>query len=501
MDFARCEAIARAVLYEGYNLYPYRPSALKNRLRWTFGSVFPQEWTRRNEHDRSHMQTECLVRGGNPALTVRVRFLHIVAREIGEALSRRPRESGGPGADDETVAVDSRFRGNDASGWPSNRFVMPAKASIHVSDASGAEEWGPAFAGTTTGGGDGLQNIKSNSMPGAGAAFRKVAALDVDGTQWLEWEEAVEREVAVSEAALQNLAAIPAPVQFHFPPERSVEPIRNVGGVVAGLVMRTAHALAGTVALSAVRLAPDLFRLTVRIENRAPLDRFEREDRPLAQRAAFASTHTLLGVENGVFVSLLDPPAELAEAAAQCRNEGTWPVLVGGERESALALSSPIILYDNPQIAPESPGDLFDGCEIDEILTLRILTLTDAEKREMAAADPRSRALLERTEALTAEELARLHGTFRNAPPVPAPFRIGDRVRLKPKSGGDVMDVVLKDQIAVVEAVERDFDDRVHVAVTILDDPGRDLGIDRMPGHRFFFEQDEVEPVAAEEAA
>src|SRR6185503_4390183 len=107
---------------------------------------------------------------------------------------------------------------------------------------------------------------------------------------------------------------------------------------------------------------------------------------------------------------------ELVAAAAQCDNQGTWPVLVGGEGDRDMLLSSPIILYDYPRIAPESPGDLFDGCEIDEILTLRILTLTEAEKREIAAADPRSRALLERTEALTAEELALLHGTFRENP-------------------------------------------------------------------------------------
>jgi hypothetical protein len=182
-------------------------------------------------------------------------------------------------------------------------------------------------------------------------------------------------------------------------------------------------------------------------------------------------------------------------------------------------LSAPIILYDYPKIAPESPGDLFDGTEIDEILTLRILTLTEAEKREIAAADPRSRAMLLRSEALTAEELARLHGTFRDPadrkssvdgprPSQPhlagetsavkaSALRVGDHVRLKPKPSSDIMDVVLRDQLAVVEAIERDFDDRLHIAVTILDDPGRDLGIDRMPGHRFFFAPDEVEPVGS----
>jgi hypothetical protein len=76
-------------------------------------------------------------------------------------------------------------------------------------------------------------------------------------------------------------------------------------------------------------------------------------------------------------------------------------------------LSSPIILEDFPQIAPESPGDLFDGGEIDQLLTLSILSMTDEEKAEMRASDPRAREILERTEALSQEELMALHGTVR----------------------------------------------------------------------------------------
>jgi len=76
-------------------------------------------------------------------------------------------------------------------------------------------------------------------------------------------------------------------------------------------------------------------------------------------------------------------------------------------------LSSPIILYDYPQIAPESAGELFDSTEIDEILTLRILTLTDEEKREMRNLDDRGRRILERTETMPLEQLMKLHGAVR----------------------------------------------------------------------------------------
>jgi hydrogenase maturation protease len=156
-------------------------------------------------------------------------------------------------------------------------------------------------------------------------------------------------------------------------------------------------------------------------------------------------------------------------------------------------LSAPIILYDYPRIAPESPGDLFDATEIDEILTLRILTLTEAEKDEMRRSGERERRLLERAESLTPDQLLNLHGTMRD---VRCGLKRGDRVRLKPKPGGDVFDIVLANRVAIVESVEEDFDNRTHVAVVIEDDPGKDLGAMRQPGHRFFFSADEVELIA-----
>ena len=113
----------------------------------------------------------------------------------------------------------------------------------------------------------------------------------------------------------------------------------------------------------------------------------------------FRGTHTILRTRRGRFISAREPEA------ADCENVRTWPVLVGDDA----VLSSPIILDDNPRIAPESPGDLFDSGEIDGLLTLNILALTDDEKAEMRE-DPRTRAILERTESLTQEQLLRLHG-------------------------------------------------------------------------------------------
>jgi len=133
-------------------------------------------------------------------------------------------------------------------------------------------------------------------------------------------------------------------------------------------------------------------RLSVTVRNTTP---WVGEDREEALRHACCSTHTLL--VGGRFVS--------ATEAADCVSVGCWPVLVG---EDAM-LSSPIILEDHPRIAPESPGDLFDGGEIDGLLALNIMALTDEEKADMRV-DPRTREILERTEALTEEQLWKLSG-------------------------------------------------------------------------------------------
>jgi len=175
-------------------------------------------------------------------------------------------------------------------------------------------------------------------------------------------------------------------------------------------------------------------------------------------------------------------------------------------------VSSPIILYDYPKIAPESPGDLFDAGEIDEILTLRIMTMTDEEKKEMRLVDEQARHILERTESLPAEHLLKLHGTMREVSPPGEDFfnpatrlqsvcidgvslRKGDRVRIHPKSRADIMDMAVAGKIAVIESIEQDAEDKAHFALVMEDDPGKDLGFLRQPGHRFFYGIDEVEPI------
>jgi hydrogenase maturation protease len=259
--------------------------------------------------------------------------------------------------------------------------------------------------------------LAPDSQPGAEPEFRPVAALQVGERLYQTWQEAVEREIGIDGVSLPDLLGQTRREGFGFPAWREQELLRDADGAVAGAIVREQRSIAGQVELAAERAGEGVFKLTARVFNQTPLDAPDTRSRDTALMRSFASTHIILGVRRGAFASLLDPPEHLKAAAAECSNVGCWPVLVGEEGERDMLLASPIILYDYPQIAPESPGDLFDGTEIDEILTLRIMTMTDEEKREMGAVDERARALLARTEALEREDMMRLHGAVRGLRP------------------------------------------------------------------------------------
>jgi hypothetical protein len=243
-----------------------------------------------------------------------------------------------------------------------------------------------------------------------------------------------------------------------------------------------------------VRNESSLETLAAQLGSREPASNCETSGERLLDRESVmdvspASVHVVL---HGAFVSSIDPPPHAAAAVAACRSTGLYPILAG----PGAMLASPIILPDYPEIAPQSPGDFFDGTEIDEMLTLRVLTMTAAEKAEAAAADPKIAALIKRTEELGIEQTAKLHGVVRTSWP-----RQGSRVRLKPTAAvgarrADAMDGLLAGKLATVASIERDFEGNIHCAVTLDDDPGADLGATGMPGHRFFFRPEELEVIA-----
>jgi hypothetical protein len=447
MNATLVEQIAEAVLYEGYVLYPYRATSKKNRReRFSFGRVYPETYSLdQNGAEPCLMQTECLVEANSdtPQVAVEVRFLHPLAREIG--------------------------------------LLEPP-----------------------------LAHFPAESEPG----FRVVPELRIGSRLFQSWQEAIERRVRAPALELRGQASVQGQLPFRFAAWRELEPIRE-GPLTVGMIRRRQELLEGRLETTAHPLQPGLWKLAVRIANLTPVPGTELRDGEAILLRTFASTHTVLSVQRGAFISAMDPPAGIKEAARQCRNIGAWPVLVGDEakRDRDTMLSSPIILYDYPKIAPESAGPFFDGTEIDEMLTLRILTMTDEEKFEMAGLDEKGRRLLERTEALAPDALSRMHGTIRKDSPAEVEFddffgagtrlegvtvqgvyvRAGDRVRICPKGRADIMDMALKDRIAIVEAVEQDLEKRIHLALVPEDDPGKDLGLLRQPGHRFFYGLDEVE--------
>jgi hypothetical protein len=178
--------------------------------------------------------------------------------------------------------------------------------------------------------------------------------------------------------------------------------------------------LAGNLVVQAETIQPELYRVRFELENKTEIGNVTTCSRNDALLQAFVSAHLLLATQNGHFISLLEPPDAFRQAAVECNNVGSFPVLVseGGQKgnDSGVAkimLSSPIILYDYPTIAPESAGDFFDATEMDEMLSLRVLTMTDEEKQEMRGGDSRARAILERTESLPNEHLMKVHGAVR----------------------------------------------------------------------------------------
>jgi hypothetical protein len=300
MNSELVERIVHAVLYEGYMLYPYRQSAIKNQQGWNFGVLTPRAYSEAQCGTEAWtMQTECLVQQTKKArLNISVRFLQLVL----------------PGAS-----------GNELSG---------------------------------------------------------------------EAQKAIEREVSTADQSLAKLTSAACEVPFRFDANHTTD-------------------LFGLLEINAELMTPKILKLRIGIKNLTSPEGIAQVTRDEVLRHSFISTHTVLNIEGGEFVSLMDPPDQLQQLAASCENKGCWPVLVGTPGERDCMLSSPIILYDYPQLAPESVGDLYDSTEIDELLTLRVLTLTEEEKHEMRHGDARTREILDRTEGLPWEHLARVHGAVR----------------------------------------------------------------------------------------
>jgi hypothetical protein len=487
-------AVADAVLYEGYLLYPYRASSAKNQARWQFGVLGPPGAAEAGAGEETDMAADCLLEPGPAArVDVHLRFLHLQTRS-----------------------------------------------------AERADEGG----------------------------FTPVDELTVGASRWLSWDEATDQEITLGPYSLGQLAAgVRAPV--HVPANEDIEPVLDSAGATAGRLVRRRRQLRGEVRLMATQVAAPgpaaqadaaasaepaggpLWRLRVTVENAAAAT----TDTRSAIEYSFIGAHVLLAVHDADFLSVIDPPGWAAAAAASCSQHRCWPVLAGPEGQRDVLLLSPIILYDHPAVAPESTVELFDATEIDEILTLRVLTLTDEEKAEARSTDARAAAIIERCENMTAEELQQLHGILRNphagaprgpgntggngfpGPAVPdypefsvpefsvpegadagagagagtpwwdpardaavdpgsdtvfidgVPISRGSRVRVVPLRRADAQDLFFAGKSGRVTGVHFDVDGGTHVAVVLEADPAAEL--QEWYGRYLYFAPEELVPLNA----
>ncbi|MFI6043759.1 hypothetical protein ACIA8C_19165 [Nocardia sp. NPDC051321] len=434
---ARARAVADAVLYEGYLLYPYRASSRKNQSRWQFGVLGPSGAAAAGLGEESSMSAQCLVDAtADTAITLTVRFLQLQRRA--------------------------------------------------VEDRDGA----------------------------------RLAELTVGAHSWITWDEAVEHEFVFGPIPL---AVGTWPVQV--PGGSDVEDITNATGKAAGRLVRTRLALDAELELS-VDKAAGYVRLSVVVRNIGAAATDQRD----AIARSLIGAHVIAEVTDGQFLSLLEPPDDAADAAARCVRDRWFPVLAGPPGDQSLLLISPIILYDHPEIAEQSDGPLFDSTEIDEILTLRVMTMTDDEKAQARATDPRAAQIIDRCDAMTPESMQRLHGVLRDPhlgqgqliPEIPegvdwwdpladnavqpesdavsiagVRVRKGSRVRLHPARRADAQDLFFDGKIARVTSVHEDVDGHAHVGVVIDDDPAADLH--EWYGRYLYFAPDEIEPLTSPE--
>jgi hypothetical protein len=452
--FAPARAIADALLYEGYVLYPYRASAPKNQLRWQHGVLVPPALAALDGAERSAVRTECIVAPGSGAsLQVRLRCLQVQHRSIEAVVDR-----------------------------------------------------------------DGT---------GHGAGYEAVDALEVDGARWVAWDEAVDHDVDVGPLDLRALVDQPAVVPVHLAGGRTVEALHGADGSLRGRAVRVREPVDGRIRIGVRHEGPadapgSLLAVSVVVENVSGWcdPTAGRDD---VVRRSLVAVHVLLAVEGAAALSLLDPPPRAAEAVTRCHNDGLFPVLVGPDGD--LVLASPIILYDQPRVAPESVGDHYDATEIDELLALRVLTLTDAEKAEARGTDRRAGAIVDRSEAMGPAAWARLHGAVRSVGPAgpeaagttglawwdPAAeaavdpttetvdvggvtVGAGSKVVLRPgHRRADAQDLFLAGMRATVTGVLTDADGHRHVTVSVDDDPATEaLAWQR---RYLFFHPDEIEPL------
>ena len=281
-----------------------------------------------------------------------------------------------------------------------------------------------------------------------------------------------------------------------------------MAGALAGRPACKEVSLGGLTVRMALETRPLLeendYEVRLRVDNRTLVS--SGLDRAGALRRSLISTHPVLRVTGGRFVSPLERP---------CGSVNTFPVLATDADD--VVLGAAIVLPDHPRLAPESLGGLFDSTEIEEALLLHVRTLSDGERAEIGRQDPAVREMVARAERATPRDIVALHGRVElrdpvtTTPPTEPPglidpragdavldvqgqtFRRGGKVIIRPGPGADVHARMLEGRTATIERIFTDYDGKAHLGLTIDDDPGQELM--RETGRYLYFFAPELEVV------
>ncbi len=281
-----------------------------------------------------------------------------------------------------------------------------------------------------------------------------------------------------------------------------------MAGALAGRPARKEVSIGGLTLGMALETRPQLgeneYEVVLRVENLTLVS--SGLDRAGALRRSLISTHPVLRVAGGRFVSPLEQP---------CGSVNTFPVLATDADD--VVLGAAIVLPDHPRLAPESLGGLFDSTEIEEALLLHVRTLSDSEREEIERQDPAVREMIARAASATPEDIVALHGRVElrdpvtNEPPTEPPglsdpragdtvldvggrtFRRGGKVVIRPGADADIQARMLDGRTATIERIFTDYDGKAHLGLTIDDDPGQELM--RETGRYLYFFAPELEVV------
>jgi hypothetical protein len=437
----RARAVADAVLYEGYLLYPYRGTSSKNQSRWQFGVLGP------------------------------------------------------PGAADAGLGEDDTL------------------AAQFPADSAQAITMVVRFLQ--------LQHRRAErELPGG--EFESVDELTTPSGSWLTWDEAVECEMSFGPLAFDDQ---PWALPVVAPAATEIEPVQG------GRLVRERQEVRGLLTVSS---EPDgaLRRVSLRVSNIGVAVDGKADGKDSVIARSMIGTHLITEVVGGQFISLLEPPSAAADAVSRCNQHRCFPVLAGPPGTQDVLLISPIILYDHPEVAEQSSTALYDCTEIDEILTLRVMTMTYEEKAQARATDPRAAQIIDQCDALSPEAMARLHGVLRDphgptitaglVPEIPEGvdwwdpladnavrpeidavlvngIRVarGSRVRLRPRRNADAQDIFVAGKTARVTSVHEDVEGNKHVGVVVDEDPAADLH--DWYGRYLYFSPDELEPLETQQ--